>query len=217
MSLAFDHVFCVVDDLDRAAMRAIEAGWVLDRGTVHAGQGTHNRRLVWTGHYLELLHVSDHAEAARNPLRLDRRANWRITGASPFGIGLRGQLPAQRRPDFWLYDELGVRIWVEHDNERMPQRPLVFVLELTAQQVQQRAARAGAAPSAPGQVTSGIEHLRLTGPASPRLPSHRGPSVSHAPGSPHLHVDAGPGPTRAITDILTINAPPPDCASEALA
>lgn len=120
MSLSFDHVLCIVDDLDLAATRITEAGWKLDHGAVHAGQGTHNRRLVGPTHYLELLHVNDHVEAARNRLRLDRRANWRTTGASPFGIGLRGQIPTQCRADFWLYDELGVRIRVHHDNEHAP-------------------------------------------------------------------------------------------------
>jgi Glyoxalase-like domain len=210
MSLAFDHVFCVVDDLEEAAERAIEAGWVLDRGSDHPGQGTRNRRLPWAEHYLELLQVTDHDEAARNRLRLDRRADWRITGASPFGIGLRGQLPEQHRSQFWLYDDLGVQIWAHHDNEQMPQRPLVFALELTTKQLQQRAVRAAAAGPRTRQTTSAIRHLQLIAPQPARLPPHKGPQITHTPGVPHLHVDAGEGPPRAITDTLTINsvAPP---------
>ena len=69
-----DHVFCMVDpDADWAA-RLTAAGWRLDAGSTHAGQGTRNRRLRWADCYLELLWVHDAAEARHNALRLDRRA-----------------------------------------------------------------------------------------------------------------------------------------------
>ena len=115
MSLALDHVFCVVDDPDQVVGRIERAGWVLDAGSEHAGQGTRNRRLVWHEQYLELVWVADALEARTNPLRLDRRGDWLNTGASPFGFGLRGQLPDRCRGDYWLYEELGPRIWVHHD------------------------------------------------------------------------------------------------------
>jgi hypothetical protein len=167
---------------------------------------------VWQGlrNYLELLHVGDHLEAARNRLRLDRRANWRTTGASPFGIGLRGQIPAQCSTDFWLYDELGVRIWVHHDNEHASHRPLVFALELTAEQLQQRAPRPVAAHNAPRQNPLTIRHLRTSGPEPPHLPPYTGPPITHTKGPPHLHVQTGTGPLQAITEILTISAIRPD-------
>jgi Glyoxalase-like domain len=90
--LELDHVFVMVDDLDDTAARLEQDGWLLDAGTVHPGQGTRNRRLLWPEQYLELLSVADRAEACANPLRLDRRAEWRSSGASPFGLVLRGQL-----------------------------------------------------------------------------------------------------------------------------
>lgn len=101
MSLALDHVFCAIDDPDRAVRRIQSAGWVLDAGSVHAGQGTRNRRLVWREQYLESVWVADALEARTNPLRLDRRGDWLTTGASPFGFGLRGQLPDCSRGDYW--------------------------------------------------------------------------------------------------------------------
>ncbi len=90
MSLALDHVFCVLDDPDQAVSRIERAGWVLDAGSVHAGQGTRNRRLLWREQYLELVWVADAVEARTTPLRLDRRVDRFTTGASPFGFGLRG-------------------------------------------------------------------------------------------------------------------------------
>jgi hypothetical protein len=159
MSLAFDHVFCLVDDLD---------------------------------------------EAARNRLRLDRRADWRVTGASPIGIGLRGPLRLDSREEFWLYDKLGVRIWVHHDNELAPQRPLVIALELTAEQLEQRKPRSAAARATAQPLMRAIRGLQITGPGRARLPPYAGPQITHALGSFYLHIDAGPGPTRSITDTLAI-------------
>jgi Glyoxalase-like domain len=209
MSLAFDHVFCVVDDLDDAAMQISAAGWSLDAGSAHAGQGTCNRRMAWAEHYLELLHVRDHDEAARNRLRLDRRADWRATGASPIGIGLRGSIPLESREEFWLYDKLGVRIWVNHDNELAPQRPLVIVLELTTEQLEQRNARSAAARATAQPPLRAIRQLQITGPARAWLPPHGGPPITHALGIFHLHINAGPGPTRSITDTLAITGVAP--------
>lgn len=59
MPLELDHVFCMVNDLDQASERLERDRWVLDAGTVHAGQGTRNRRLAWQGQFLELLTVTD--------------------------------------------------------------------------------------------------------------------------------------------------------------
>ena len=47
MSLEFDHLFLFVDDPTGAASALTRAGWWLDEGSDHRGQGTHNRQLVW--------------------------------------------------------------------------------------------------------------------------------------------------------------------------
>lgn len=203
MSLALDHVFCMVDDLDEAASRVERAGWVLDAGSVHAGQGTRNRRLVWTQQYLELVWVADYVEARGNRLRLDRRGHWPSTGASPFGFGLRGELPDDCRGDYWLYDELGPRIWVHQDNEQAPERPLVFVLELSEADRERRRSRAQALSSR--QRAGALEEVRVRARAPARLPPHDGPRVAQSDGTPHLELRAGKGPARGITGILTIS------------
>ena len=63
--MELDHVFCLVDPDDDWAARLGGAGWLLDAGSFHAGQGTRNRRLRWAGCYLELLWVHDVVEAPR--------------------------------------------------------------------------------------------------------------------------------------------------------
>jgi len=139
--LEIDHLFCFVDPGADWASRARDAGWVLDQGIEHAGQGTRNRRLWLPEQYLEFIWLSSRADAANNPLRLDRRADWRTTGACPFGIGLRGQLDEDLRSEFWSYRPPYAPeacIWVHRSNEAAP---LVFVTEAPAEDLGRRQPR----------------------------------------------------------------------------
>jgi len=155
----------MVNPDDDWAARLAAAGWRLDAGMTHAGQGSRNRRLRWPGCYLELLWVHEHAEARQNQLRLDRRADWERTGASPFGIGLRGKLSEAERVDYRRYDGLPMPVWVHRDNEDAPERPFVFVLELDEHR-----------PPTVGNPGT-LQALRHTGPAPARLLESLRPSV----------------------------------------
>jgi hypothetical protein len=202
--LELDHVFCMVSHPGPAARRLEDDGWVLDAGQAHRGQGTRNRRLVWSEQFFELLWVTDAAEARANPLRLDRRGDWAATGASPFGVAFRGQLDAAHTDEFWLYEALGPRIWVHRDNERVPERPLVFVLEAAHEQLEQRRPRPGSvAHRRPGE----LREVRVRGPSAPFLPPFTGPSIVYLQG-PHLLelVAGGEGPARPISDCLAIRS-----------
>jgi hypothetical protein len=204
MTLELDHVFCMVAADGDAASRLEAAGWLLDAGIAHAGQGTRNRRLAWPEQYLELLWVADDAEARANPVRLDRRADWTHSGASPFGFALRGQLPDADIGDYWLYEGLGTPIWVHRDNERAPERPLVFVLEATCRELEQRRPRSRTpgmlAHRRPGELRS----LHVTGPAPASLPHYDGPAIEYSRGSHHLELVIGNGTRRRITDTLVL-------------
>ena len=176
--LKLDHVFCMVTEPATAIGQVEELGWTLDPGQAHEGQG----RLFWREQYFELLWITDEAEARANPLRLDRRAAWQTTGASPFGLGFRG------RPDptdgYWLYDALGFPIWVHTDNERFPERPLVFALDLD---MERASADAGG---------DELHEVRVGGPSAPSLPEFEGPAIVHAPGPHSLELVLRPGGVR---------------------
>lgn len=203
MTLELDHVFCMVGDLDEVATHVENGGWMLDSGSVHPGQGTRNRRLVWPGRYLELVGITDRGEARANRMRMDRRADWASTGASPFGFGLRGELAATDRGDYWLYEDLGIRIWVHRDNEHAPERPLVFVLEMDdAHLVQRRARLRGGGRD--GRRRGSLEAIHVHAGAPARLPICTGPPVTQSRGASHLELVAGPGPAQSMTDILAI-------------
>src|SRR4029077_19098299 len=138
--------------------------------------------------YLELLWVADDAEARANPLRLDRRAEWTHSSASPFGFASRGRLPDAEIRDYWLYEGLGVPIWVHRDNERAPERPLVFVLEATSRELEQRRPRSRTpdllAHRRPGELRS----RHVTGPAAASLPRYDGPAIESSRGPHHLEL-----------------------------
>ncbi len=203
VTLDFDHVFCMVDDLESVASRVEDAGWTLDSGSVHPGQGTRNRRLVWSECYLELVGITDIREAAANRMRMDRRADWSTTGASPFGFGLRGELAAGDRGAYWLYEDLGIPIWVHCDSEQAPERPLVFVLEMNEAALVQRRARSRGRDRG-DQPRRSLEAIHVQGTASARLPAYAGPRVAQSRGTPQLELVAGPGPPQSMTDVLAI-------------
>jgi hypothetical protein len=203
--LELDHVFCIVADPGQAAQRLEDDGWALDGGQAHSGQGTQNRRLVWPEQFFELLWIADAAQARTNALRLDRRADWNATGASPFGLGFRGRIDPAHDAEFWCYDALGPRIWIHRDNERSPERPLVFVLDTTEEQMRQRRLRGrmsqGVAHRRPGE----LREVRVSGPSAPSLPAFAGPPIVYVEG-PHLLelVVDGEGSARPVSDTLVI-------------
>jgi hypothetical protein len=90
-----DHIFLVVQPgavSEAAALR--KAGFtVSDRVTRHEGQGTASVSAIFQNMYLELLWVD--SSVSLNPEnKLDaqhfrRAADWRNSGVSPFGVGLR--------------------------------------------------------------------------------------------------------------------------------
>jgi hypothetical protein len=110
--LELDHVYIVVQPpVSRAADALRRAGVMLDTTIQrHEGQGTASIAAFFENAYLELLWV-DSATAVDSAHRTDvadfrRAADWRASGASPFGLGLHvigGRvadlpIPARRDP-----------------------------------------------------------------------------------------------------------------------
>jgi hypothetical protein len=126
VSLRIDHVFCLVEPGFPEEEKLRAAGFTVDFGREHAGQGTKNRLVMFDNACLELIWVSDQAEAERNVLRLDRRAS----GPCPFGIGLQGPIDDELRRDMWMYELPGLPggLWIYEPSTRID-GPLVFVIE----------------------------------------------------------------------------------------
>lgn len=185
--LELDHIFAMVAEPDEAVARLQADGWILDTGMSHSGQGTRNRRLRWHGMFFELVWVVNEEEATRNALRLDRRAAFAMSGASPFGVAFRGWLGPKNIGQYWLYDALGPRIWIHHDNESAPERPMILVLETDGPQLEQRRRLLGADETTV-QPAGELHEIRLHGPSPPALPPFAGPPISHEAGRHSLEL-----------------------------
>jgi hypothetical protein len=215
VSLEIDHLFCMVEPGGGWDGRARAAGLVLDDGIEHPGQGTRNRRLFFADRYVEFLWVEGRVEAEGNPLRLDRRADWRATGGSPFGLGLRGTLTDAERAEFWPYRPPyapGACILIHRANEEDPAQPLVFVFEAEPAAIERHLPRNRLAQTPHLINAGGIRALRLASPASsgpPPLLARVTPPIEWrrtSGGAPHLEVVLSDGPGLALTELLSFEA-----------
>ncbi|WP_321836175.1 VOC family protein [Pseudomonas kulmbachensis] len=104
--MEIDHVFICVRDHQQAADAMKSLG--LSEGTpnVHPGQGTANRRFFFHNAFIELLHLTDEAQA-QSPLTAPTRLFERLTCTdgvvSPFGICFRPCADHQA-PTFTTWD-----------------------------------------------------------------------------------------------------------------
>ena len=131
MSLEIDHIFCFCDSTLSEVQILESNGFVLTTGRKHQGQGTANRSVVFEANYLELIYLNSEAEALLNPLQMHLRANWKVTGASPFGIALRGDISAQDLSQFWNYNppyNPTAIIKMHRFSKDRPEFPLLFVM-----------------------------------------------------------------------------------------
>ena len=194
--MELDHIFCFVHPEGDWARRAEEAGYVLDDGIEHEGQGTRNRRLWFAEHYLEFVWISSPAQAAANPLRLDQRR-------CPFGIGLRGQLTGEQRTPFWPYRPpyaLDATIWI---HEATPDQPFVFAHDAPPETIERHAPkhRMPAALINPGT----IKRIQLRLPVAPQpILGTISPRIDIEVGDPRLIVVLGDRAPIALTKELLI-------------
>jgi len=189
--LEIDHVFCFVDADGDWAERLSRAGLRLDDGIEHPGQGTRNRRLFMPESYLELVWLPDRPGAESNPLRLDRRADWRTTGACPFGIGLRGTLDDTPggRDAFWPYRPPyapEATIWIHRADEA---HPFIFAFDATRERIARHVPRARYAGTPELINDLSMREIRLTLPiAPPPLLASTAPPLLWSAGPPHMEI-----------------------------
>lgn len=131
-NFTLDHLFCFCDpDLSTETENVTRTGFTLHPGNRHPGQGTANRAILFKENYLEFIFMDSLHDAQKNPLRMDKRADWRNTGASPFGICLRGEISEKESTEFWAYRPPywpdGV-IYIHKSNEDEPEQPFIFVI-----------------------------------------------------------------------------------------
>jgi hypothetical protein len=92
MSLEVDHAFIACEPGAPEADALLQLGFVEGSRNAHPGQGTANRRFFFENFMLELVWVTDRAEATSAQTRRTRlweRCSERRAGVNPFGIVFR--------------------------------------------------------------------------------------------------------------------------------
>jgi hypothetical protein len=92
MALELDHVFICCSPGAPEGDALVRLGLIEGSPNTHPGQGTANRRFFFRNAFLELLWVSEPAEARSEQTRRTRlweRWYQRTSGASPFGVVFR--------------------------------------------------------------------------------------------------------------------------------
>ncbi len=102
----------------------------------HAHQGTAGKYLFFLNFYIELLYISDQAEASDNLKNFGcdyiERSQWKMNHASPFGLGLKME-PFDKEKILFYYTDYKAK-WMKDDgllmanNNKNLLAPLVFVL-----------------------------------------------------------------------------------------
>ena len=126
--IELDHVFCFSSPLLPEVDMLSRYQFLIGLGRNHPGQGTANRCVMFKKNYLELIYLYSEDESKKNQLKLYRRANWKQTGASPFGIALRGTLSTRDLEQFISYKpdylQTGTILIHKHDDRL----PLIFLM-----------------------------------------------------------------------------------------
>lgn len=127
--LELDHVFCFCESQLPELQKVEEMGFSVYPTRTHQGQGTANRCILFQENYLELIYLSSKEDSLKNPLKLYKRAEWKETAASPFGIALRGNIPDEHKNEFWEYRPSyspNQTIYIHKFNEQHPRGPPSF-------------------------------------------------------------------------------------------
>ena len=106
MNLELDHVFILVEPEAKVADLLVSLGMEESFSRDHEGQGTSNRRFVFSNGMLEFLWVRDANEANRGPGRdLIFQQRSESSDASPFGIILHRKDNSNLEMPFtgWMY------------------------------------------------------------------------------------------------------------------
>jgi hypothetical protein len=103
VQLELDHVIVFVADPD--PLPAMFAGFILDSGQRHAGQGTRNRRVPLQTTFIEAAWIEDPEEERQTPLRFGQRCT--PAASCPLGVVLRGAVAAPDRDRYQHYQVPG--------------------------------------------------------------------------------------------------------------
>lgn len=131
-----DHILIWVDKDAPEIELFKENGFTSIISGTHSQQGTSGKYIFFLNFYIELLYISNHAEASENIEKFGcnyiERSNWKLNQASPFGLALKMETFDK---DNILFDYTEYKAdWMKDDGLFMADTnknllaPLIFVL-----------------------------------------------------------------------------------------
>lgn len=176
--MELDHVIVFVGGPD--ATDGMFPGCILDPGRRHVGQGTRNRRVFFARTFVELLWIDEPEQAQRSGLGFAARCG--PGAACPFGVVLRGRVPATDRARFVPYHvpDGGPSLLVLTAARAEPELPFVAVWEAGAPSLHH--ARLPAHPCG----AQGIRRVTFRSPVLPDLGSAMPRDVAFEAGKARL-------------------------------
>ncbi len=121
-----DHIFTFIAPAGPEIARMAELGFTETYRRRHPGQGTENVCYAFDNLFVELLWITDAAEAGGAAIRrtgLLERSRWRAEAVCPFGIAWRGAPPHAPLWDYrppYLPPGAAIRVACEGDDARQP-------------------------------------------------------------------------------------------------
>jgi hypothetical protein len=188
--LELDHVILFGRGVDDTPLEV--AGFTLETGRRHVGQGTRNRRICFGPNYVEILWIEDLAEVAARGLDFEARCAG-APGACRVGVVLRGRLPDDVRDRLTRYELPDAPGVVLHLVPGTVAAPFVAVFETDDVAAMHPARRIDASFLAHPCGATGIERVAISAAARPALDDVALTDVAFAVGTPAVELDLGAG------------------------
>jgi hypothetical protein len=188
--LELDHVILFGRGVDDAPLEV--AGFTLEPGRRHLGQGTRNRRICFARNYLEILWIEDLAEVVNRGLDFEGRCAG-APGACRVGVVLRGRLPDDVRDrvvPYELPDAPGV--WLQLVAGPVA-APFVAVFETDDLAAMHPARRIDASFLEHPCSATGIERVAISAAGRPAIDDVALAGVTFTVGAPAVELDLGAG------------------------
>jgi hypothetical protein len=178
--MELDHVIVFVTGPETVA--SLFPGFVLDQGMRHTGQGTRNRRVLFSRNYVEILWIDDPDQERRSGLGFAPRCE--PDAPCPFGVVLRGAVGEPDRARFVPYQVPagGPALLLLEAARHDPNQPFVAVREGSG------ASRALEVPQHPSGALA-IRRASLRSPTGPDLGAAAPGDVRFESGPARLRLD----------------------------
>jgi hypothetical protein len=186
--LELDHLILFGRGVDDTPLDV--AGFTLETGRRHVGQGTRNRRICFARNYIEILWIDDRAALVTRGLDFEARCAG-APGACRVGVVLRGRLADPVRDRLTRYELPDAPGVVLHLVPGPVAAPFVAVFDTDDVAAMHPARRLDASWFVHPCAATGIARVAISAAARPAIDDVALADVTFAAGAPGVEIDLG--------------------------